>query len=113
MFTQGGLSDRRDRCGLCGKKKSQVPKLIVGLQSAVCSDCIDLCNDIIANESFPKNQPPPPSRYPAPDPMESSLQSAISNLLIRVYCPECKAHNLADSKYCCQCAAEMKDESPR
>src|SRR5690349_16570071 len=40
----------RDRCCLCGKAKEQVPKLIVGLHGAVCSDCIDLCNDILQND---------------------------------------------------------------
>jgi len=42
--------ERRDRCCLCGKGKELVPKLIVGLHGAVCSDCIDLCNDILQNE---------------------------------------------------------------
>jgi ATP-dependent Clp protease ATP-binding subunit ClpX len=42
--------ERRDRCCLCGKGKEQVPKLIVGLHGAVCSDCVDLCNDILQNE---------------------------------------------------------------
>lgn len=37
----------KDRCCLCGKQKDQVPKLIVGLHGAVCSDCVDLCNDIL------------------------------------------------------------------
>lgn len=37
----------KDRCCLCGKSKDQVPKLIVGLYGAVCSECIDLCTDIL------------------------------------------------------------------
>ncbi|MBS1721931.1 MAG: class II aldolase/adducin family protein [Armatimonadetes bacterium] len=41
---------RRDQCSLCGKDKERVPKLIVGLQGAVCSDCIDLCQDILQHE---------------------------------------------------------------
>jgi ATP-dependent Clp protease ATP-binding subunit ClpX len=44
-------TERRDHCCLCGKQKEQVKKLIVGLHGAVCSDCIDLCNDILHNES--------------------------------------------------------------
>lgn len=32
---------------MCGKLQSQVTKLIVGLHGAVCSDCIDLCCDIL------------------------------------------------------------------
>ncbi len=43
--------ERRDRCCLCGKGKEQVPKLIVGLHGAVCSDCVDLCNDILQNDN--------------------------------------------------------------
>src|SRR5689334_1143229 len=42
--------ERRDQCCLCGKTKEQVKKLIVGLHGAVCSDCIDLCNDILHND---------------------------------------------------------------
>lgn len=43
-------TERRNECCLCGKAKEQVKKLIVGLHGAVCSDCIDLCNDILHNE---------------------------------------------------------------
>lgn len=43
--------ERRDQCCLCGKTKEQVKKLIVGLHGAVCSDCIDLCNDILQTEA--------------------------------------------------------------
>jgi len=49
--------ERRDRCCLCGKAKEQVPKLIVGLHGAVCSDCIDLCNDILQNEGGLPREP--------------------------------------------------------
>jgi ATP-dependent Clp protease ATP-binding subunit ClpX len=43
--------ERRDLCCLCGKTKEQVKKLIVGLHGAVCSECIDLCNDILHNDT--------------------------------------------------------------
>jgi ATP-dependent Clp protease ATP-binding subunit ClpX len=42
--------ERRDRCCLCGKKKEQVPKLIVGLHGAVCTDCVELCKEILSND---------------------------------------------------------------
>ncbi len=51
--------ERRDQCSLCGKSKEQVRKLIVGLHGAVCSDCIDLCNDILNNESDKAGAPVP------------------------------------------------------
>jgi ATP-dependent Clp protease ATP-binding subunit ClpX len=51
-------SFERNQCCLCGKTKEQVRKLIVGLHGAVCSDCIDLCNDILNNEGErPTSQP--------------------------------------------------------
>lgn len=40
----------QEQCCLCGKNKEQVRKLIVGLRGAVCTDCIDLCNDLLHNE---------------------------------------------------------------
>src|SRR5689334_22359742 len=52
--------ERRDQCCLCGKTKEQVRKLIVGLHGAVCSDCIDLCNDILHNDQDRSATPPAP-----------------------------------------------------
>ena len=52
--------ERRDQCCLCGKTKEQVRKLIVGLHGAVCSDCIDLCNDILHNDQEKSPAPPAP-----------------------------------------------------
>lgn len=49
--------ERRDQCCLCGKTKETVKKLIVGLHGAVCSDCIDLCNDILHNDGDRAGQP--------------------------------------------------------
>src|SRR5579871_6130966 len=57
--------ERRDQCCLCGKTKEQVKKLIVGLHGAVCSDCIDLCNDILHNEPD-KLTPPSPAAQVSP-----------------------------------------------
>lgn len=36
-----------DKCALCSRGRDKVPTLIVGLEGAVCSDCIDLCRDIL------------------------------------------------------------------
>lgn len=38
------------QCCLCGKTKDQVLKLIVGLNGAVCADCVELCSDILNND---------------------------------------------------------------
>lgn len=59
--------ERRDRCCLCGKGKDQVPKLIVGLNGAVCSECVDLCNDILQNDNARPEPVPSHSRNRIPD----------------------------------------------
>ena len=37
-------------CSFCGKDRDQVRKLIAGPTCFICDECIDLCNDIIAEE---------------------------------------------------------------
>ena len=38
------------KCSFCGKTQKQVKKLIAGPGVYICDECIDLCNDIIAEE---------------------------------------------------------------
>ncbi len=38
-------------CSFCGKGKNDVKKLIAGPTSFICDECVELCNDIIAEES--------------------------------------------------------------
>ena len=79
-------TERRDQCCLCGKTKEQVKKLIVGLHGAVCSDCIDLCNDILHNDperpstmptSIAPNAPAAPVRQPA-QPAPTAVKSGLT-----------------------------------
>ncbi|MBI1332739.1 MAG: ATP-dependent Clp protease ATP-binding subunit ClpX [Armatimonadetes bacterium] len=59
-------TERRDQCCLCGKAKEQVRKLIVGLHGAVCSDCIDLCNDILHSDGESRQSGATKAATPAP-----------------------------------------------
>ena len=50
------MSRREDRtdnliCSFCGKSQDEVKKLIAGPTVYICDECIELCNDIIAEES--------------------------------------------------------------
>ncbi len=36
-------------CVFCGRSESEVPLLLQGLDSAICSDCVKICNDYIVN----------------------------------------------------------------
>ncbi len=38
-------------CSFCGKNQSDVKKLIAGPSVFICDECVDLCNDIIKEES--------------------------------------------------------------
>ena len=38
-------------CSFCGKSQEEVRKLIAGPTVYICDECIDLCNDIIAEET--------------------------------------------------------------
>ena len=42
------------KCSFCGKSQKQVRKLIAGPSVYICDECIDLCNEIIAEELSPK-----------------------------------------------------------
>ena len=38
-------------CSFCGKSQHEVKKLIAGPSVFICDECVDLCNDIIVEES--------------------------------------------------------------
>ncbi|NEO32321.1 MAG: hypothetical protein F6K36_18190 [Symploca sp. SIO3C6] len=41
------------RCSFCKKNQEQVRKLIVGPKVSICDECVDLCKEILAEESQP------------------------------------------------------------
>jgi ATP-dependent Clp protease ATP-binding subunit ClpX len=43
--------NKLSHCSFCGTNKEYVKKLIVGDGIAICSDCVDLCNELIADDS--------------------------------------------------------------
>ena len=55
------------KCSFCGKSQKQVRKLIGGSGVYICNECVDLCNEIIAEDSEPTSQP---SSLPLPKPRE-------------------------------------------
>ena len=38
------------RCSFCGKSQNEVQKLIAGSEAYICNKCIDICNEIIADD---------------------------------------------------------------
>jgi hypothetical protein len=39
------------RCSFCGKAKSEVDKLVAGPGVYICNECVDLCNEIIVDQT--------------------------------------------------------------
>ena len=48
LQTETPLSDQT--CSFCGKKYPQGTKLIAGPGVLICTECIELCNDIVEDE---------------------------------------------------------------
>ncbi len=53
-------------CSFCGKSQKEVKKLIAGPTVYICDECIELCNDIIAEEYGEEEAPARSSRVPSP-----------------------------------------------
>src|SRR5499427_3907587 len=51
MSEKKGSSEKLLYCSFCGKSQHEVKKLIAGPSVFICDECIDLCNDIIRDES--------------------------------------------------------------
>lgn len=37
-------------CSFCTAKRSEVKELIFGPNVAICNDCVDMCNDVLAKK---------------------------------------------------------------
>ncbi len=65
-------------CSFCGKSQKEVKKLIAGPTVYICDECIELCNDIIAEEYGQEEAPARSSRVPKP----SEISDALSDYVI-------------------------------
>src|SRR5262249_50779728 len=41
---------KANRCSFCNKLQDDVPKLIAGPEVFICDECVEVCNDIIADD---------------------------------------------------------------
>jgi ATP-dependent Clp protease ATP-binding subunit ClpX len=64
-------------CSFCGKSQDEVKKLIAGPTVYICDECIELCNDIIAEE-FEKEEAAKLSSVPKP----TEIRAAIDDYVI-------------------------------
>ncbi len=64
-------------CSFCGKSQREVKKLIAGPTVYICDECIELCNDIIAEEYGQEEAAAPRSRVPKPREIKSALDEYV------------------------------------
>ncbi len=63
-------------CSFCGKSQKEVRKLIAGPTVYICDECIDLCNDIIAEETS-RDSEQPSSWVPKPKEINAVLDQYV------------------------------------
>src|SRR2546426_8488277 len=64
-------------CSFCGKSQDEVRKLIAGPTVYICDECIDLCNDIIAEEVDQEETLSSTSAVPKPSEIKKVLDQYV------------------------------------
>jgi ATP-dependent Clp protease ATP-binding subunit ClpX len=64
-------------CSFCGKSQREVKKLIAGPTVYICDECIELCNDIIAEEYGQEESAAPTSQVPKPREIKEALDDYV------------------------------------
>ncbi|CAG0960670.1 ATP-dependent Clp protease ATP-binding subunit ClpX [Myxococcaceae bacterium] len=64
-------------CSFCGKSQKEVKKLIAGPTVYICDECIELCNDIIAEEYGREEVTARTSRVPKPREIKKVLDEYV------------------------------------
>jgi len=65
------------RCSFCGKSQNEVKKLIAGPGVYICDECIELCNDIIAEEREREESTKSTLKVPRPVDIKSHLDDYV------------------------------------
>ena len=64
------------KCSFCGKGQEEVKKLIAGPSVFICNECVDLCNEIIAEEWEETKEAKIP-RLPKPSEIKRTLDEYV------------------------------------
>ena len=72
-----GGSDKLLYCSFCGKSQHEVRKLIAGPSVFICDECIELCNDIIAEEGQKESPARSTQAIPKPSEIKSTLDQYV------------------------------------
>ena len=64
-------------CSFCGKNQNEVRRLIAGPSVYICDECVDLCNDIITEESQAPDEQETSGSLPVPTEIKSTLDDYV------------------------------------
>jgi ATP-dependent Clp protease ATP-binding subunit ClpX len=64
-------------CNFCGKSQKEVKKLIAGPGCYICDECIELCNDIIYEDSIKSSSKPSVDSVPKPHEIKEHLDNYV------------------------------------
>jgi ATP-dependent Clp protease ATP-binding subunit ClpX len=64
-------------CSFCGKNQNEVRRLIAGPSVYICDECVDLCNDIITEESVVADSGDSADRLPVPAEIKANLDEYV------------------------------------
>ena len=64
-------------CSFCGKNQNEVRRLIAGPSVYICDECVDLCNDIITEESVVADSGDSSDRLPVPSEIKANLDEYV------------------------------------
>ena len=70
-------TDKLLYCSFCGKSQHEVKKLIAGPSVFICDECIELCNDIIRDESAVDTDGKPSRDLPTPPEIRGILDQYV------------------------------------
>jgi len=69
--------DESLKCSFCGKSQEEVKKLIAGPTVYICNECIELCNEIIADELSVETSTEARPKLPAPKDIHAFLNDYV------------------------------------
>ena len=79
MSDSGSLGDGGKLlfCSFCGKNQNEVRRLIAGPSVYICDECVDLCNDIISEESQAIESESTAEKLPVPTEIKTILDEYV------------------------------------
>ncbi len=77
MTKNRGKKEKTLRCSFCNKSQDEVQKLIAGPSVYICNECIDLCNEIIADEVEASEETLDSAHLPSPKKIKDFLDEYV------------------------------------